>query len=304
MQVLIAALMLQYVISVKAGLVNHVQGTANVAMMETVRAGHSIHTGRDGYVEILLRPGSFLRLGEDSEATLDDTDLASVKVTITRGPALVEAAEISKDHPITVTTGNLTTKITNSGIYRFENGVATVLLGKLQTGDSKLTYEKGWQVFFQDNYRARKTNKMLETSLDVYSQSRSATIAEANLSMVSTLSPASYSSFDIWLYSPYLRLYTFIPTSDYRSPYGYRYYGVSGARVVRQNGGSYSTASGTTSSSSGGNTTSPTPVDNSNNSGGGGAPAPAPIVSTPAGEPSTPATYVDSKNSAVGATVR
>ncbi len=231
MQVLIAALLVQYVVSVKAGLVNDVQGTANVALMQTISAGRPIRTGSDGYVEILLRPGSFLRLGEDSEATLDDTDLASVKVTIQHGPALVEAAEINKDHPITIITGNLTTKIRNTGIYKFENGVATVLQGKLQMGDSNLTYEKGWQVFYQDNYRARKTGRMLETSLDAYSQSRSGVIAEANLSMVSSLgygATTGYSDFDIWLFSPYLRLYTYIPRADYRSPYGNRYYCRSG----------------------------------------------------------------------------
>jgi len=95
MSVLFAALLMQYVISVKAGLVNHVQGTANVAALESVRAGHSVKTGSDGYVEILLRPGSFLRLGENSEATIDDTDLATVKVTIVRGPALVKPARES-----------------------------------------------------------------------------------------------------------------------------------------------------------------------------------------------------------------
>ena len=50
MHVIVAALMVQYVISVKAGLVNDVQGTANVSLMETVRAGHSIRTGRNGHV--------------------------------------------------------------------------------------------------------------------------------------------------------------------------------------------------------------------------------------------------------------
>jgi hypothetical protein len=302
MPVFIAALLLQYVISTKAGLVNHVEGTANVDAMETVRAGHPISTGADGYVEILLRPGSFLRLGENSEATLNDTDLASVKVAILRGPALIEAAEINKAHPITVTTGNLTTKIVESGIYKFENGVATVLQGKLQTDDSKLTYEKGWQVFFLDNYRARKTGKMTETSLDVYSQTRSGVISNANLSLVSTLAgSANYSEFDLWLFSPYLRLYTFIPRADFRSPYGNRYYAVPAGRVVRREGGNGST-SGTTASNN--NPSTPAPVDNNNNSNNGGAPAPVPVVSTPSGQQSAPATYIDSKNSPVGATTR
>jgi len=301
MQVLIAALLVQYVVSIKAGLVNDVQGTANVSMMQTVDVGRPIRTGSDGYVELLLRPGSFLRLGEDSEATLDIADLSNVKVTIQHGPALLEAAEINKDHPITITTGNLTTKIRNTGIYRFENGVATVLQGKLDTADSNLTYEKGWQVFYQDNYRARKTGKMLETNLDAYSQARSGIIAEANLSMVSSLGSggtAGYSDFDVWLFSPYLRLYTYIPRSDYRSPYGNRYYAVPGSRPVR----TYSAADGSATASGGG--PSRTAADNSSSSPATAAPAPAPTASTPSGQVSTPATYIDSKNSPVGATTR
>ena len=303
MQVLIAALLVQYVVSVKAGLVNDVQGIANVSMMQTVNVGRPIRTGSDGYVEILLRPGSFLRLGEDSEATLDDADLSSVKVTINHGPALVEAAEINKDHPITITTGNLTTQIRNTGIYRFENGVATVLQGKLQTGDSNLTYEKGWQVFYQDNYRARKTGKLLETNLDAYSQARSGVIAGANLSMVSSLGyggTAGYSDFDIWLFSPYLRLYTYIPRSDYRSPYGNRYYAVPN-RGPAQN---YSGTNNSTASSGG---SASRPADNNSNSNNSSAvvtPAPAPTASTPSGQVSTPSVYIDSKNSPVGATTR
>jgi len=300
MHVLIAALLVQYVVSVKAGLVNHVQGSANVASMQTVKAGQPIKTGGDGYVEILLRPGSFLRLGEDSEATLDDTDLATVKVTIVRGPALIEAAELSKDHPITVTTGNLTTKIRSSGIYRFENGTATVLQGKLQTEDSNLTYEKGWQVFFKDNYRARKTDFVSRTSLDGYSESRSGIIAGANVSMLSTIGPAVFSTADIWLFSPNVGLYTYIPRSDYRSPYGSRYYGHEN-RTGRNYYGSDNT-SGTTSSAA--NTTTRTPSDNSSNSGGGVAAAPAPTASTPAGEVSTPAVYIESKSAPVGATTK
>jgi hypothetical protein len=299
MSVFLAALLMQYVVSIKAGLINHVQGSANVVALESVRAGHSVKTGSDGFVEILLRPGSFLRLGENSEATIDDTDLATVKVTIIRGPALVEAGErISKDRPITITTGNLTTAIIQTGIYRFENGNATVLQGKLVTGDAKLTYAKGWQVFYKDNYRARKAVKFQETSLDAYSQERSGLIAQANLSIASSLSGSpTYNSFEVWLFSPSLHCYTYIPGGDFRSPYGYRFYTVN-SRVVRQYS-DYSAPSSASNSSSGGSST-----QNNSNSGGGAAPAPAPTASTPAGEQSTPATYIDSKNSAVGATAR
>jgi len=280
--------------------VNHVQGSANVTTMQTVKAGQSIKTGSDGYVEILLRPGSFLRLGEDSEAMLDDTDLATVKVTILHGPALIEAAELNKDHPITVTTGNLTTMIRSSGLYKFENGIATVLQGKLQTTDLKLTYEKGWQVFYQDNYRARKPEILYRTSLESFSESRSGVIAGANISMLSTMGPAVFNDSDIWLYSPNVGLYTFIPRSDYRSPYGNRYFGH--ANRTGRNYYGFDNNSGTTASAS--NTSNRTSSDTANSSSGGGAAAPAPTASTPAGEVSTPAVYIESKNAPVGATTR
>jgi len=299
MSVFFAALLVQYVISVKAGLVNHVQGTANVASMETARAGHPIRTGADGYVEILLRPGTFLRLGENSEATIDDADFANVKLTVSKGPALIEVVEIDKDYPISVTTGNLTMKVNDSGIFKFENGAATVVQGKLQTGDSRLTYEKGWQIFFQDNYRAKKVAKYQETRLDIYSQTRSGTIANANLSIANSLRGTNaIGDYDIWLYSPYLRFYTFLPRSDYRSPYGYRYYGTAGSRVVRNVYGDSNT------SDTGGTARTPAQSNNDNSSSTASAPAPAPTAATPSGERTAPSVYIDSKSTPVGATAR
>lgn len=306
MKVFMAMLLMQYVVSVKAGLVNHVQGTANVVEMESARAQRPIRTGLDGYVEVLLSPGSFLRLGENSEAIINDTDLAHVQLTITRGPAVIEVIEISKSAPITVTTGDLTTKIIASGIYRFADGTATVIQGKLQTADVKLTYEKGWQVFFKDGYRARKAGNVQATSLDVYSQARSETISRINYSLASSLQgPSTYGIYDLWLFSSVYGAYTFIPRSDFNSPYGYRYHGVhQGGRVVRQ-GGSYD--NGGSSGGGGSSTSTPAPPRDtgSNNSGGGGGGAsapPAPTASTPSGQTSTPAVYIESKSSPVGAT--
>lgn len=306
MTVLIAALLMQFVVSVKAGLVNHVQGIANVAEMEMARVNRPIRTGLDGYVEVLLRPGSFLRLGENSEAIIDDSDLAKVKLTVTRGPAVIEVVEIDSDFPITVVTENLTTKIASGGIYRFDHGTATVIQGKLKTGDSKLTYEKGWQIFFKDNYRARKAGKIQVTSLDVYSQARSEVIARANYSLASSLNgPSSYGIYDLWLFAPDLGMYTFIPRGDYRSPYGYKYYGAGNVRRVSNRPSNSGTS--TSTDTGGGNSTPSTPTNNGNSSSGGGggasAPPPAPTASTPSGQQSTPAVYVESKSSPVGATV-
>jgi hypothetical protein len=302
MPFLIVLLTMQYVVSVKAGLVNNVEGTANVAEMEMARLGRPVRTAADGYVEMLLTPGSFLRIGENSEVVLDSVELSNVRLTLVKGPAVIEVLQISRNTPIQVTTGNLTTRIINSGIYKFSDGVATVIQGKLHTADSSLAYEKGWQLFFQDNYRARKLAKIPATSLDLYSEIRSEQIAQANYSLASQMQNSF--DYDYWFYAPHIGMYTYIPRSNFRSPYGFRYYGVGRAPVVARVG-SYSPSGG----SSGGGTTLNTGNSSSNNNsnsssgdGGGGGGAPAITVTTPGGERSAPAVYIEGKSSSNGAT--
>jgi hypothetical protein len=291
---------MQYVVSVKAGLVNHVQGTANVVEMEQVRQGHSIQTAHDGYVEVLLTPGSFLRIGGNSAVVLDGVELESVSLRVLDGPAVIEVVDINKKFPINVRTGDLSTNITASGIYRFEDGVATIIDGKLQTADSRLTYEKGWEVFIKDNYRARKVKTVKTTDLDVYSRVRSQTIAEINASLAASLSPSYGLSDPYWLFAPTFGYYTFISHRNYRSPYGYRYYGVRTRRVVTA---TYSSSSGVDASQRPPTNTTPGNSNSNSGDGGGGGGAPAPVtVSTPAGERSAPAVYIESKRTPVGAT--
>jgi hypothetical protein len=285
---------MQYVVSVKAGLVNHVQGTANVVEMEQVKQGQSIQTKYNGYVEVLLTPGSFLRIGESSSVVLDGVELESVSLRVLEGPAVIEVVDINKKHPIKVTTGGLTTNLIAPGIYRFEDGVATVIDGKLQTADSRLTYEKGWEVFIKDNYRARKVKNPQTTSLDVYSRLRSQTIADINASLAASLSLSYGPSDPYWLFAPTFGYYTFMPHRHYRSPYGYQYYGAGTRRaVIQAYSGSDAGSSRPPSGNTGGNT-NPGAGD-----GGGAAPV---TVGTPSGERSAPAVYIESKSTPVRAT--
>ena len=86
----LALVLMQYVVSVKAGLVNHVQGTVNIAEMEMARPGQPVRTGTDGYAEVLLTPGSFLRVGENSSVVLDGVDIESVSLHVVHGDAVIE----------------------------------------------------------------------------------------------------------------------------------------------------------------------------------------------------------------------
>src|SRR5438034_5117926 len=119
--------LMQYMVSAKAGLVNYVDGQVNVRVHEQITAGAPIETGLQSHVELLLNPGSFLRIGEDSQVVLDSVELSNIAVRIVKGAALIEASDIDKQIPIRVTTGNLQVLIVSPGTYRFSDGTALVL---------------------------------------------------------------------------------------------------------------------------------------------------------------------------------
>ena len=144
MNSLIFIVMMQYVVSTKAGMVNHVEGNVSLKARESAVQGVPIKTGSGAFAEILLNPGSFLRLGENSEAVLDNVDLTDIMVRTIAGASIVEVTEIDSDNPITVKSGDLTLEILSAGLYKFEDGKASVLSGKLRVKDSKISYKKGW----------------------------------------------------------------------------------------------------------------------------------------------------------------
>jgi hypothetical protein len=115
---------MQFIISAKAGLVNAVDGTANVRVQEQVAVGEPIQTGPSSRVEVLLNPSTFLRVDENSEVVLDSVDLANVQVRIISGSAIVDCGAVEKNSPIQVTDGTETLSISQPGTYRFPDGAA------------------------------------------------------------------------------------------------------------------------------------------------------------------------------------
>jgi hypothetical protein len=263
----------QFLVSTKAGLVNYVKGTATVRAATSVPPGKVVQTGPNGNVEILLNPGSYLRMGENTQVVLENVQLESIVVRILSGSAIIEASGIDKDLPMTVLTGDLKMEIIKDGIYRFADGKVVVVDGKIRDAANGLIYGKGYQVSNDQGYRAQKV-KTFTTELERWSQSRDEVIAQANFNVAKSLRqtqnlPAS-SFFNVWLWSTAFNGFVFMPGDRYRSPYGYRY---ETAGNVPSYGG-FSGGSGgvgTTSSNSGNtNTTSTTSNSGGGSSSGGG----------------------------------
>jgi FecR protein len=126
---------LQYIVSAKAAWVNYVDVQVSVQMHEQVAVDMPIETGPRSHAELLLSPGSFLRVGEQSSVVFDSIELTNIAVRVLKGAAIIEVAEADKHTTIHVATGNLRTVIVSPGLYRFSGDTAIVMDGKLRTVD-------------------------------------------------------------------------------------------------------------------------------------------------------------------------
>src|SRR5215831_3973723 len=239
----------QFLVSTKAGLVNYVQGPANVKPATSIPAGQIIQSGPGGAIEILLNPGSYLRMGEHSKVVLDRIDLSDIAVRILEGSMVIEANGFDKELPLKVSSGKLTIDIIKDGIYLFADGKVVVVDGKIRDATNGLTFGKGYQVSDDRGYRAQKV-KTFTTALELWSQKRDDEISRANLNVARSLRNTPNlpvgSFLDVWLWYPAFGSFIYMPGARYRSPYGFRY---QTAGEIYSGGG---LASGRQGSSSGG----------------------------------------------------
>src|SRR5687767_14653428 len=101
----------RFVISARAGGVNAVTGKTGVhskgstiweelTIKDNLEGGDVVKTGLDGRVEILLNPGSYMRVGENSEFELTSNSLDNLEVRLISGTAIVEATGRSEERRV------------------------------------------------------------------------------------------------------------------------------------------------------------------------------------------------------------
>jgi hypothetical protein len=307
-------------ISAKAGGVNAVSGRVMVmregqaaqllSSQDDLVAGDVVTTGGESQAEVLLNPGSYLRIAENSEFVLVDNSLDNLVVKLVKGSAIIEATGgVDVDQRINVLANRQHLLIIRGGIYRFnvQPAAADLLVRKgrvltglnpseMVKGGSRVTYTAGGPV-------AVKLNKKDQDDFDLWSKQRAQTLARANqkisgrtvngyLASMSTfdLGFSGWRSMGLWTYSPLSRCYTFMPFRwGWSSPYGNSYdnyyynpyrgpsYGPNG--LIVGNSGSSSGGSGPAypGGSSGGN------AGGSNGSSSVGPSAPSSTMGSPAG---------------------
>ena len=147
----------KYVISAKAGGVNYVEGTVAVVRKtgtsgylmrrDEIQIGDRVSTGADGKAEILLNPGSYLRVGPNSAFEFISTSLDDVRIRVDSGSAIFEVYA-ADEFSVAVITPKTMFDLIESGVYRIDvlpQGQARIEVweGKAQTGSSSVIVKKG-----------------------------------------------------------------------------------------------------------------------------------------------------------------
>ena len=254
----------KFVISAKAGGVNAVTGRVTMhahgesewqqlTIKEDLEAGDVVRTGHDGRVEMLLNPGSYLRIGENSEFELSDNSLQNLEVRLVRGTAIVEATGFDgAELLINITTPHTRMAIVRKGLYRVSvvPGDATELIvrkGRVMLDGSHTKVNGGNKVVFSNTSfsiaKLKDADKNLD-NLEAWSKDRAKTVAQANRGFNRRDMILAMSSFNngwgrfspgfsgIWMFSSQYGCYTFLPFfggwgSPYGSSYGSSFYGGS-----------------------------------------------------------------------------
>src|SRR5215208_3827420 len=206
----------KFVISAKAGGINAITGEASVhsrgesdwqqlMITNDLNAGDSVRTAYDGRVEILLNPGSYLRVGGDSEVELLNNALDNLEVRLIRGTAIVEATGADGiDLNINISTPHTKLAIVRQGLYRLnvipgDNTELIVRKGRVILHDSHTKVKGGNKVVF--NATTVSVAKLTKEDVDVWSKQRAETLAKANRRITDTMfrsAFASYRDFDPW----------------------------------------------------------------------------------------------------------
>ena len=143
-----------YVISAKAGGVNYIEGTVlrkigksgYLLKTDTLEIGDKVATGANGKVEILLNPGSYIRLAGNSEFEFITTSLDDLKLKLARGSAMLEVFA-DDDFRVIVNTPGAQFYAVKSGVYRVDvmsDGTAKIEVwdGKAKIGDTNASIVK------------------------------------------------------------------------------------------------------------------------------------------------------------------
>jgi hypothetical protein len=259
----------QYVISSHSGVIQYVEGRAflgdkpvdvKFGQFPDIKENQEFRT-EDGRAEVLLTPGVFLRLGENSAVRMLSTRLTDTRVEVLSGSAIVESNEMPKDNAIQLVYKKESIQLQKQGLYRLDTEPAhfQVFEGEAVVTDpsGQLTLKSGKQtnlsgVLMAENFDRKAGD---QDALYRWSDRRASYVAQANVVAASAVgnsyTGSGYNGYGYggygsypgylggWAFNPMFGMYTYMPYSGFGySPFGYTYYSPTTVAYAPSLGGS------------------------------------------------------------------
>lgn len=258
-----------YLVSAKAGRVNALSGKATVqrsgsakrdqlTLKSELDSGDTLRTEAGARTELLLNPGSYLRIAENSEVELTDASLDNLRIKVVRGSAIVEATGTDGTRLLAeIKTPQTKIQIDRNGLYRINvapaaaaNTASTttattevlVYKGRALVGNNTVATVKGGSKIIIGNTGGAeaiaKLDKKNQDDFDFWSRERASGLMAANRRLTGgtiTNVLTSYRNngaygygyapyFGLWVFDASFSGYTFLPFySRWSSPYGFGY---------------------------------------------------------------------------------
>jgi len=236
------AAMAQNVISAKAGVVHYLEGEAMINDQAVVMKeskfpelkNNDVLRTTEGRVELLLAPGAFLRLSDQSAVRMDSNSILATRLSVLEGTAIIEVLEIAKLSSLEFTMGNDTVSIRKPGLYRLEMNSPAI---KVYSGEVAVNYnnelirlgEGRRMTLTGDHLTAKFDKKSNMDEIVQWADMRAGTLAMANIHSARTLGNSMSSNQRLgssgWMYNSFYGMMTYVPFGrGFFSPFGYSFF--------------------------------------------------------------------------------
>ncbi len=229
------------------GNINYVEGVASIGTQTlspssagsvALAAGQTVTT-QAGKVEVLLTPGVFLRVADNSSVKMVSPDLANTEVAMEKGRAAIEVLEIHKENNIRIDLNDTSVKLVDKGLYEFDadHNQVRVFKGKAEVyagAQKKVTVGGEHAVTLSASAKLKSEGfdtRQYEDDFFRWSALRSGYLSEASADEARVYigsGPGWYGPGWVgegWYWDPAFSIYTFLPADGvFYSPFGWGFY--------------------------------------------------------------------------------
>jgi hypothetical protein len=205
-----------------------------------------------GRAEVLLTPGVFLRLGENSSIRMIDTRLVSTRVDILSGSVMLESDDpqmnlkdspvvlLYKDYEIRMQKHGLAELNSDPGQLKVFKGEALVEVAANAGNNNRAVVKEGRQLSFSAALLTEKFDEKSGDDLYIWARDRSQSLSAANMSSAQSLSSGLGSGYASgnggygpglggwnggWYYNQFFDMYTYVPLAGTLwNPWGYGFF--------------------------------------------------------------------------------